>query len=405
MKTDKCLIVLVLMTVASALLAGCGSAQPTTTVIPATEPPIPTDTPLPSPATPAPAATMIPPTETPILADTPALSTNTSTAPVWPTKRHWHTMAYDPQSGRVLLFCGYSRRVLGYYPWTAQGLEGDEWAYDMALNLLEPLGAAPNPIYNVAAYDEQSGRVIGFGPEDTAVYNVESNAWERMNPAVQPPTFRFGFTLAYDVQSDRVILFGGGVLLHDWMNDTWAYDYESNTWAEMSPEVSPPRRDFHAMAYDAESDLIILWGANEIGRTPMTQEEKATVWAYDYETDTWTAIASTGSPSYRGGHTMVYHPGTDRIILFGGYHQGDVSFSDETWSYDYNTNTWTQLQPTTHPSGRRHHAMVYDHAADKMVLFGGIAGNWLNEEIGDELWIFDPVLDEWSQVTPDSLSP
>ena len=49
--------------------------------------------------------------------------------------------------------------------------------------------------------------------------------------------------------------------------------------------------------------------------------------------------------------------------------------------------------------------MVYDEAADKMVLFGGIAGNWLKEQINDELWVFDPVLDEWSQVTPDSLNP
>jgi N-acetylneuraminic acid mutarotase len=82
-----------------------------------------------------------------------------------------------------------------------------------------------------------------------------------------------------------------------------------------------------------------------------------------------------------------------------------VSFSDETWAYDYNTNTWTQLTPTTHPSGRQLHSMVYDEAADKMVLFGGIAGTWLKEEINDELWLFDPVLDEWSQVTPDSLNP
>jgi hypothetical protein len=110
-------------------------------------------------------------------------------------------------------------------------------------------------------------------------------------------------------------------------------------------------------------------------------------------------------PSYRGFHTMVYQPGTDRTILFGGHSPGDVYFSDETWAYDYNTNTWTQLTPTTHPSGWRLHSMVYDEAADKMVLFGGIAGNWLKEDISDELWIFDPVLDEWSQLTPGTTSP
>jgi hypothetical protein len=121
--------------------------------------------------------------------------------------------------------------------------------------------------------------------------------------------------------------------------------------------------------------------------------EKATIWAYDYDTNTWTAIESTGGPSYRSGHTRVYHPGTDRIILFGG-HPGAVEFSDETWAYDYNSNTWTLLSPSTHPSGRQYHTMVYAEASDKMVLFGGIAGNWLREEISDELWIFDPVAED-----------
>jgi hypothetical protein len=42
--------------------------------------------------------------------------------------------------------------------------------------------------------------------------------------------------------------------------------------------------------------------------------------------------------------------------------------------------------------------MVYDHAADKMILFGGIAGTFLKEEINDELWVFDPVAEEWGQL-------
>lgn len=38
---------------------------------------------------------------------------------------------------------------------------------------------------------------------------------------------------------------------------------------------------------------------------------KATVWDYDYDANTWMATESTGGPSCRGGHTMVYHRGTD----------------------------------------------------------------------------------------------
>ena len=315
-------------------------------------------------------------------------------------------MAYDPQSDQVLLFNGHDKKVggWGYERLDEESKARDEWAYDVDQNRMEFLRTAPYTVYNKTAYDEQSRRLVAFGADDTAVYDLENKAWQKTEPEEQPGTWRHGFSLAYDSQSDRTILFGGnphGSLL----NDTWAYDYETNTWTEMSPDVSPSPRDGHAMAYDTESDRIILWGANEVGNPPMSEEEKATVWVYDYETNTWTAIESTGGPSYRGGHTMVYHPGTDRIILFGGYQLGEVDFSDETWAYDYNANTWTQLTPSTHPSGRRLFSMVYAEGADKIVLFGGMAGNFLREETSDELWIFDPVSDEWSQVMPDSLNP
>ena len=348
----------------------------------------PTDIPIPT--------NLPPPTETP----EPQPEDRT-----WPTKRESFAMAYHPQLERVLLFCGYDIFVSGPAWQHEMDLKArDEWAYDVGANRLELWAVAPAVIYQQAVYDSQSEELIAFGPENTRVYDLRTRTWDKVNPAEEPPPFRFWYDLAYDSQSDRIILFGGNGDGPD-LQDTWAYDYETNTWTEMTPAASPKGRWGHAMAYDAESDRVILWGANEIEAKPMSEEEKATVWAYDYESNTWTAIRSTGGPSYRSFHTMVYHPGTDRIILFGGHSLRDVNFSDETWAYDYNTNTWTQLTPANHPSGRRLHSMVYDEAADKMVLFGGIAGTWLKEEINDELWIFDPVLDEWSQVTPDSLNP
>ena len=393
------------------LLAGCGSTEPAATSLPATEPPVavnspaPTDTAFPT-STPAVTDTASPtdipiPTNPPLPTETPEPQPEDWT---WPTKRESFAMAYYPQLDRVLLFCGYDEFV-SWLAWEHEmDLKArDEWTYDVGANRLEPWTVAPAVIYQQAVYDSQSEKLIAFGPENTRVYNTATKTWEKTNPAEEPPTFRIWYDLAYDSQSDRIILFSGE---SGHLNDTWAYDYDTNTWTEMTPDVSPSDRWGHAMAYDAESDRVIMWGAHE--RDPvdlMSDEEHETVWAYDYESNTWTAIESTGGPSYRGFHTMVYHPGTDRIILFGGHHAGDVYFSDETWAYDYNSNTWTQLTPATHPSGRRLHSMVYDEAADKMVLFGGIAGNWLKEEINDELWIFDPVLEEWSQVTPDSLNP
>ncbi|MCE7741224.1 MAG: hypothetical protein GOP50_02085 [Candidatus Heimdallarchaeota archaeon] len=42
-------------------------------------------------------------------------------------------------------------------------------------------------------------------------------------------------------------------------NDTWAYDTNSDTWTNMNP-VTKPQRIGHQMAYEEESDLVILFG-------------------------------------------------------------------------------------------------------------------------------------------------
>ncbi|MFC2031470.1 kelch repeat-containing protein [Chloroflexota bacterium] len=151
----------------------------------------------------------------------------------------------------MLLFNGYDTKVggSGYVRLDEESKARDEWAYDVAQNRMEFLRTAPYTVHTKTAYDEQSCRLVGFGADDTAVYALENKAWQKTEPEEQPGTWRVGFGLAYDSQSDRTILFGGnphGSLL----NDTWAYDYETNTWTEMSPDVSPSRRDGHAMAYD-----------------------------------------------------------------------------------------------------------------------------------------------------------
>ena len=49
---------------------------------------------------------------------------------------------------------------------------------------------------------------------------------------------------------------------------------------------------------------------------------------------------------------MAYDAGSDRVVLFGGK-PGLLSVtSDETWAYDFDTNAWTQLHPSMKPSER-----------------------------------------------------
>jgi hypothetical protein len=69
--------------------------------------------------------------------------------------------------------------------------------------------------------------------------------------------------MTYDLRNDeKVILFGGR---DRWniFSDTWAYDFKNNLWTRTSPPTSPEGRFAHAMAYDSESDRVILFGGSD----------------------------------------------------------------------------------------------------------------------------------------------
>lgn len=196
--------------------------------------------------------------------------------------------------------------------------------------------------------------------------------------------------MAYDVESDRMILFGGIGL-----NDTWSYEVSTNTWTRMSPAQSPPVSE-GPMTYDAQSDRVLLFanpleGTRPTGRPP-------TLWAYDVNTDTWTNLDRVPpAPPSLAGARMVYDIESDRTILFGGLSVGSGSFKNDTWAYDFDTNTWTQMDPEVRPPGMNFFPMAYDAAADRVIVIGSQA-----RQITDDTWAYDYNTDTWEMhETPD----
>ena len=101
----------------------------------------------------------------------------------------------------------------------------------------------------------------------------------------------------------------------------------------MNPALGPSLQEYNAMAYNAGSDRVILFGGTGGFET----------WAYDFNRNEWTNMNSVVHPSGRWAHAMAYDAGSDRVVLFGG-ETGALNPSDETWAYDFNTDTWTQMQ-------------------------------------------------------------
>jgi N-acetylneuraminic acid mutarotase len=274
-------------------------------------------------------------------------------------------MAYDAQSDRVILFGGEP---------------GGTWAYDFDTNRWTTLSPSIAPTVvtgHAMAYDAESDRVILFGGDDgfvdkreTWAYDFNTNTWTNLNPPLAPGE-RSGHAMAYDAESDRVILFGGCVGFPcRSFGDTWAYDFNTNRWTDLNPSLAPNQRSGHMMAYDAQSDRIILFGGYE-------GNHRGDTWAYDVNANTWTNLSPSSAPRARRAHAMAYGRQSDRVILFGGCIepcQGGSDLSHETWAYDFNTNTWTNLNPSSTPSRRWLFAMAYDARADEIILFGGSLG-------------------------------
>lgn len=265
-----------------------------------------------------------------------------------------------------------------------------------------PLGAAYSAMaydaqsgqviyFGGAQSDRMGGKLID--PE-TWAFDVRARTWTAMHPARAPtPVWGVQNAMTYDSESDRVILFGGSPDTYTAANsaETWAYDYDSNTWTKRAG--GPPGRSFHTLAYDAESDRVILFGGLDfqVGSEPPNMTPLGDAWAYDYNADTWIELTSAAGPGPRGGHVMAYDARMDRLILWGGFIAGSTpTYSREVWTYDYNANGWARRRDSHMVAG----ALTYDVESGRVVGYGGIAmvdGN----PAEDAVWTYDYGADTW----------
>jgi hypothetical protein len=284
-------------------------------------------------------------------------------------------MAYDSKSDRIVLFGGLASDIQN----------NETWVYDFNNNTWKNMYPKNRPSARedqAMSYDVKSDRIIlygGYDPSpsllnDTWTYSYYTNNWTNMNPTIKPPAFRFS-VLTYDYESDRSILFGGDF---SYRVGTWAYDYNNNTWTNMNPSQTPSGRIAPAMSYDSENDLIILFGGT--GDSSMLND----TWSYDYNKNIWTNMKPQVNPPRRYTPKMVYDSESKCIILFGGEIHSPYLLND-TWGYDYRQNIWTHLDPSNSPPPRHSHALVYDSEDDLTILFGG----WDSNNRINDTWVYN----------------
>ncbi len=171
------------------------------------------------------------------------------------------------------------------------------------------------------------------------------------------------------------------------VDETWAYDYKTDTWTNLAPRVHPKMTNYHGMVYDPKADRVVVWGGDVKGA------DKPEVWLYDYNTNTWEMRTYKNGPEIRDYCILAYDAKADRIIMYGGYPYGN----DETWVYNVNTNTWKQMWPEQNPGMISRYTMVY--AGNRTILFGGQDGPD-NFVYNGETWSYNLKANRWSNISP-----
>ena len=267
----------------------------------------------------------------------------------------------------------------------------------------------PGPLRLHSAIDDPARtRMVVFGGDDGVrmkndVWQLALSGaprWDSLAPLGDPPSKRLGHSAIYDPLRDRVLVFGGLDSAGNVLADVWALSLsDPPSWSSLQPSgIGPSARRYHSAIYDPVRDRMLVFGGSNLSGVPFGD-----VWSlWLSPTPRWEQIlpAGTDKPLQRYGHSAIYDPVRDRMLVFsgGGFARNDL------WELSLGgTPSWTQIQPAGKlPLQRLGHTALYDPTADRMIVFGG---NTLNQPLDDvwQLSLSGPPA--WALVSPTGETP
>jgi chitodextrinase len=170
----------------------------------------------------------------------------------------------------------------------------------------------------------------------------------------------------------------------------WQFDPSGQAGRNKQTSSRPGNTTEASAVFDTEDNVYVLF------------DRGTGTWIYNPVTNTFTKMTPSGTPpntvansaGYFG--SLTYDSANNNIYLFGGT-LGNGSYTNDLYTYNVPSNTWTKLSPGgTLPSGRQFAGFAYDSADNIFLMVGGdgVAG-YLNDT-----WVYDPTADTWSQLSP-----
>lgn len=270
---------------------------------------------------------------------------------------------------------------------------GAPMAYDQATQQLLLFGGDEGSLQPNGAYQVAPSN-------DTWVYS--GGGWTQLSPAHSPPG-RVAAAMAYDAATQQVILFGGGDCSP--CNDTWAWN--GSDWTQLQPAHSPPMLIFPAMAYDAATSSVVLFGGDcpqtsSPGCDPAVNLSNGT-WIWN-GTD-WSMASPAQSPpgfEYYGSDGLAFDPASQTVMFdtTGGISDGSAPVIGTTWEWNGTTWTNTAVQSPGVTNGLLGENLAFDAGTNSVVYHGfGTLSDF--QTFAEQTWSWNGT--QWSQLpVPDT---
>lgn len=137
------------------------------------------------------------------------------------------------------------------------------------------------------------------------------------------------------------------------------------------------------MAYHPGTNRLVMYGG--LSSTP--SQALSDTWAF---TTSWTQLSPAGGAPPRWGHQMVTNTTTGNLVTFGGRSPTISGLANDT--YEWNGTAWIAVPTPNAPAARFLYGMAYDAARGVVVMFGGRTSLGTS----NETWEYDGIT--WQQI-------
>lgn len=297
-----------------------------------------------------------------------------------PTERSNAASIYVQTGNSMIIFGGRTSTGNLNDVWSLN-LNSNEWQ-----NLTPSNGLMPAPRFTPnAIYDSLMNRMIiwsGQGLElynDVWSFNLSNNSWQELWPdgnVTGAPLKRYGTAAVFDPINRRLVSFAG-FTTSGRFEDTWYFQVDSLRWTERTNSFHPELRCLHSAYTTPDRTRMIIYGGQHNGAL-------GDIWSLNLNTFIWTNNTPSIIPESRWFSPVVC-TNLNYAIIFGG--QNSQTILGDLWKFSIDSMKWDSIsQGLVKPTGRWGHTSIYIPASDKLIIFGGSDPAYKNDT-----WMFNNI--------------